>query len=138
MKDINTIMGHEKEEEDAELVFSNKELTIENTEEMQCLYCGSCCRTMSPFTGSEHEPCPHLEEYVDGFFFCRIYDSRPEQCTAHTYLNYKYCPVGLGVRNLKHAIDLSRTIDFGWELLKSYNRKTDQPFTRAGELHGTD
>lgn len=83
---------------------------------MYCLYCGDCCKRMSPI--SQPEPCPYLVEQ-GGFYFCFTYEHRPKECQNHEYPT-RFCPIGLGV--LKLGTDnpdaIRRRIDKGWSMIK--------------------
>ena len=83
---------------------------------MYCLYCGDCCKRMSPV--SHPDPCPHMVEQ-DGFCFCSVYDHRPKECRDHEY-PARFCPIGLGVLKLDtNSPDAVRQrIDTGWEMIK--------------------
>ena len=84
---------------------------------MYCLYCGDCCKRMSPI--SQPEPCPHLIEQ-DTFVFCGIYDGRPIECQKHEYPS-RFCPIGMSVLGFTYPKDVDRIrdrIDVGWELIK--------------------
>jgi len=84
---------------------------------MYCLYCGDCCRRMSPI--SQPEPCKYLIE--DGsFVFCSIYRNRPAECSNHEYPS-RFCPIGLEVLGLNPERDTTKIrerIDEGWNLIK--------------------
>jgi len=81
---------------------------------MYCLYCGDCCRRMSPI--SYPAPCPNIREDGD-FIFCDSYERRPEECINHTFPGYRFCPIGLDVLGLSYPEDTERIrqrIDEGW------------------------
>ena len=81
---------------------------------MYCLYCGDCCKRMSPI--SAPEPCPYIKE--DGsFVFCAIYEERPEECKNHTFHGYRFCPIGMDVLGYSYPNDIERIrrrIDSGY------------------------
>ena len=81
---------------------------------MYCLYCGDCCKRMSPI--SQPKPCPYLVE-ADGFCFCLVYDCRPKECQNHEYPS-QFCPIGLGVLKLDSLDTIRQRIDDGWERIK--------------------
>lgn len=83
---------------------------------MYCLYCGDCCRRMSPI--SQPEPCPHLIE-TGTFVFCGVYQHRPKECVSHEY-PARFCPIGMSVLGLSMSdTDKIRArIDEGWDLIK--------------------
>lgn len=81
---------------------------------MYCLYCGDCCKRMNPFGDF---PCKHLIE-KGTFFFCGIYEKRPEQCRNHEF-HAHYCPVGVDVLKLESPQRVAQRIDEGWELSKN-------------------
>ena len=83
---------------------------------MYCLYCGDCCKRMSPI--SQPEPCPYLIE-KDSFCFCSVYDHRPKECANHDF-PARFCPVGVDVLKLDvHSTDVMRLrIDTGWQMIK--------------------
>lgn len=91
---------------------------------MYCLYCGDCCRRMSPI--SNPDPCPFIIE--DGTFtFCSVYESRPKRCADYEYPNFRFCPIGMDVLNLSYPEDLERIrmrIDDGYEKIKEILRCT--------------
>ena len=83
---------------------------------MYCLYCGDCCKRMSPI--SNPEPCPHM--FADGTFcFCSRYSNRPKECREHEYQS-RFCPIGLSILRLGQDADTTRIhkrIDDGWALV---------------------
>lgn len=83
---------------------------------MYCLYCGDCCKRMSPIAN----PCPHGIN-VDTFHFCGSYESRPEVCINHTFHGSRFCPIGLDILKLEYPRDTERIrerIDFGYAKIK--------------------
>ena len=89
---------------------------------MYCLYCGDCCKRMSPL--SNPNPCPHIVT-VDNFYFCGIYPNRSKECIAHEY-PARFCPIGIDVMKInRHDTEALRNrIDNGWELIKHMTNKT--------------
>ena len=89
---------------------------------MYCLYCGDCCRRMSPL--SHPEPCPHLVTIRD-FVFCAVYSHRPKECVNHEY-PVRFCPIGLDVLKLdpSDSDKVRSRIDEGWELIKNLKEVT--------------
>jgi len=81
---------------------------------MYCLYCGDCCKRMSPLTALD--PCPHIRK--DGnFIFCDNYERRPEECINHTFHGARFCPIGLDVLGLSYPKDtelIRQRIDEGY------------------------
>lgn len=78
---------------------------------MNCLHCGDCCLRMSPF--SAPEPCPYLIK-DESFYFCGIYESRPDECRNHTF-PFRHCPIGVDTLNLDDPLKISMRIDAGWK-----------------------
>jgi hypothetical protein len=73
---------------------------------------------MSPI--SAPEPCPHMKTVIsDGetYYFCIIYDKRPEQCKNHTFDANK-CPIGHDVLNIQSADEANRRINKGYAIIK--------------------
>lgn len=82
---------------------------------MYCLYCGTCCRELNPFSNDEKETCKHLVE-INGFYLCEVYDHKPDVCKKHDYPAH-ICPIGLQQLNLVGNLEKIRVrIDAGWEL----------------------
>ena len=83
---------------------------------MYCLYCGDCCKRMSPI--SQPEPCPNIIS-VGSFVFCGCYPSRPKECGTHKYLA-RFCPVGLDILKIdsNNTENMRVRIDTGWEKIK--------------------
>ena len=83
---------------------------------MYCLYCGDCCKRMSPI--SQPDSCPYLIEQ-DGFCFCSVYDQRPKECQDHEY-PARFCPIGLDVLKLdiNNTDAIRQRIDTGLEMIK--------------------
>jgi len=83
---------------------------------MYCLYCGDCCKTMSPLMEEdEHgnkKPCKHLKEN-SGFYYCTIYNQRPEQCRKHGFPDSKFCPIGLDVLGIREHPEIVNRVQFG-------------------------
>ena len=96
---------------------------------MYCLYCGDCCKRMSPI--SQPKPCPYLVEQ-DGFFFCSVYDHRPKECVNHEYQS-RFCPIGLDVLKLdiNDPDSIRRRLDDGYEMIKA-----GVPINRKQEVNG--
>ena len=78
---------------------------------MYCLHCGDCCLRMSPL--SAPDPCPHLEQQGD-FYFCKVYERRPEQCKKHDFPS-RFCPIGMSILKLDSLDAVRERIDEGWE-----------------------
>jgi len=68
---------------------------------MICLHCGDCCKRMSPF--SSGEPCPNLVS-IDGYYFCKEYYNRPNECVTHRVGNSVLCPIGIDVLDFTHHL----------------------------------
>lgn len=81
---------------------------------MNCLHCGDCCLRMSPI--SAPDPCPNLV-IVENFYFCGIYENRPEECRNHKF-PFRHCPVGVDILGLDDPIKIAQRIDKGYDLLK--------------------
>ena len=67
---------------------------------MECLACGFCCLNISPINSSR---CPYVVEQDynnEKFYFCSIYNRRPERCVKHEFYQ-NICPVGLN--NLRYS-----------------------------------
>ncbi len=80
---------------------------------MNCLHCGHCCKTLNPFNDSV---CPHLIE-IQGFWFCGIYEKRPQVCKDHEY-PHKHCLIGMDILKLTtDPQEIWKRIDRGYELL---------------------
>jgi len=75
---------------------------------------------MSPI--SSPEPCPHLKQ-VDTFYFCKIYDSRPDRCVKHDYPSH-ICPVGLEKLKLNDSEKIRIRLDTGYALTIFKNDNT--------------
>jgi Fe-S-cluster containining protein len=77
---------------------------------------------MSPI--SAPKPCPYLIQ--DGtFYFCKIYDKRPEQCIKHGF-SARFCPIGIEKLGLDTLDKIRQRIDDGWdkiELLAANSRE---------------
>ena len=58
---------------------------------MYCLYCGDCCKRMSPISN----PCPYIIQ-IDTYIFCSIYQKRPKECSNHEF-DTRFCLIGLDV-----------------------------------------
>ena len=84
---------------------------------MYCLYCGDCCKRMSPL--SAPEPCPNIVE--DGnFYFCANYTTRPSECETHSF-PMRFCPIGLDILKLEYPRDTEKIrirIDTGYNKTK--------------------
>lgn len=80
---------------------------------MYCLYCGDCCKRMSPISEGQ---CPHLTQHKN-FVFCSKYESRPQQCQKHEYPS-RFCPIGIDLLKLKNIDAIRERIDDGWEIIK--------------------
>lgn len=78
---------------------------------MECLYCGWCCKNMSPLGIN---PCPNLIE-IDGFFFCKDYEDRPHRCKDHQF-DSRFCPIGMDVLRIKSIEEMRNRIDKGYSL----------------------
>jgi len=72
---------------------------------MNCLYCGTCCKELSPFGN----PCKYLKE-EGSYNLCSIYEHRPKQCRDHKY-PYRHCPVGLQKTGIEDTTKLAMRID---------------------------
>jgi len=87
---------------------------------MYCLYCGECCKKMSPI--SNPEVCPFL--VIDGTFcFCNQYNHRPKACVNYDYA-IRFCPIGMSILGFTYPKDNNKIIeriDTGWEKIKSKN-----------------
>jgi hypothetical protein len=84
---------------------------------MYCLYCGDCCKRMSPLT--HPNPCPQLIKRGT-FYFCGTYDKRPTECKNHEY-PARFCPIGIDVLKLdiNDTEALHKRVDDGWEIIQS-------------------
>jgi len=76
---------------------------------------------MSPITGNG-EPCPNLYN-KDSFYFCSIYQDRPDDCVNHDFGFARFCPIGMSKLqlNANDVMDIKkirRRIDEGWEIIK--------------------
>ena len=69
---------------------------------MYCLHCGGCCQTMSP--KSAPFPCPDLV-CVQGLYFCRCYERRPQICQDFYFDDQLFCPYGLNRLQLAYPDD---------------------------------
>ena len=69
---------------------------------------------MSPLTGSENLPCPHLVEQ-DDMKICDTYNQRPEQCRNHEF-PAKFCPVGMDVLGISRDDAAARVQTNDWKL----------------------
>ncbi|GAK57694.1 hypothetical protein U27_04661 [Candidatus Vecturithrix granuli] len=69
---------------------------------MYCLHCGGCCKTMSPKSGPF--PCPDLIR-VQGLYFCRCYERRPDICRNFYFDDLLFCPYGLNQLQLDYPAD---------------------------------
>jgi hypothetical protein len=56
------------------------------------------------------------------YYFCSIYDGRPQQCRDHTFEWSRFCPIGLDVLKPDSMDYLRERIDHGWELVTGRNR----------------
>lgn len=83
---------------------------------MYCLYCGDCCKRMSPLSVNGGA-CAHIVERGT-FVFCGRYNRRPAECVRHEF-HARVCPVGLDVLGLAGAGSdvLRKRIDDGWAMI---------------------
>jgi len=70
---------------------------------MQCLHCGGCCKSMSPKSAPFR--CPDLVR-IEGYYFCRRYESSPELCRRFNFEEFRYCPYGMNELGLSDPDDL--------------------------------
>jgi Fe-S-cluster containining protein len=80
----------------------------------QCLHCGDCCLRMSPFDSPN--PCRYLIQ-KDNFYFCAIYDRRPEECRKHDFPAV-LCPIGASKLNINSIPEAIKRLEEGSELLR--------------------
>lgn len=84
---------------------------------MNCLHCGDCCRRFSPLTSGV--PCPNIKQ--DGtFFFCSIYENRPDQCSQHKF-DCRFCPIGMDFLKLDNPTRAYERINLGYLKLNNYS-----------------
>lgn len=81
---------------------------------MNCLHCGDCCLRMSPL--SAPEPCQHIDQRGN-FYFCLIYQNRPEECINHTFYS-QYCPIGMSKLEITNSEQARQRMDAGFALLR--------------------
>jgi Fe-S-cluster containining protein len=70
---------------------------------------------MSPLS-MEDVPCQYLIK-SGTFYFCSVYDKRPEQCKNHDF-PVRFCPIGISILKPTGSQEISERIDAGWELIK--------------------
>jgi hypothetical protein len=81
---------------------------------MYCLYCGDCCKRMSPITGNG-DPCPRLIT-KGSLHFCSTYNNRPSECENHKFSS-RFCPIGIDMLKLSDIEDIRKRIDDGWKII---------------------
>lgn len=57
---------------------------------MECQRCGLCCEKWGQINPDENGRCSELE-YRDGIAFCRIYETRPDNCRNYPKERHKVC-----------------------------------------------
>jgi Fe-S-cluster containining protein len=69
---------------------------------------------MSPFDAPD--PCRYLIQ-KDNFYFCAIYDRRPEECRKHDFAAV-LCPIGASKLNINSIPEAIERLEEGSELLR--------------------
>ena len=80
----------------------------------ECLYCGDCCKRMSPISEG---PCPRLIE-IGSFVFCGDYKNRPDKCKSHCFSGYHICPIGIDVLKMSSPTECAFRCDIGFDIIE--------------------
>lgn len=87
-------------------------------QKMYCLYCGNCCKNMSPLdVGKE---CSRLKK-INNFYFCNNYNDRPQECIDHKFVN-EVCPIGMDTLGLKEPFLIRERILEGMQKIEGLIR----------------